>query len=69
MALITISGYPASGKSQRASQIRVALESYLQSPAYDGPLQKVSIVSDDSLSVNRSAYNGEFRTIQAPFVL
>jgi len=66
MALITISGYPSSGKTRRAFQIKAHLETRLTDPAYDGPKFKVSLLSDDTLNINREAYNGEcpsFNTI------
>ena len=59
MAFITISGYPASGKTRRAEQLKQHFERRLQDPAYDGPPLKVVIVSDDSLNLPRSVYNGE----------
>ncbi|KAI0645570.1 chromatin associated protein KTI12 [Trametes meyenii] len=57
MAFITLSGYPSSGKSRRAEQLRLHLESRLREPSYAGPNLKVVVVSDDSLSIPRSAYN------------
>ena len=59
MALITISGYPCSGKSTRANQLKDALEKQLGDPSYDGPVKKVVIVSDDMLSLTRQAYDGK----------
>lgn len=58
MALITVTGYPCSGKTQRANQIKAALESRLQDPSYSGPQLKVKILSDDELSLSRDAYKG-----------
>ncbi|KAI0779389.1 chromatin associated protein KTI12 [Fomes fomentarius] len=57
MALVTISGYPCSGKSRRAEQLRTHLEAKLQDPSYEGPHLKVVIVSDDSLNLSRTVYN------------
>ncbi|KAI0745976.1 chromatin associated protein KTI12 [Earliella scabrosa] len=57
MALITISGYPCSGKSQRAEQLRAHLEAKLQDPSYEGPQLKVVVISDDTLNISRSVYN------------
>ncbi|KIM54771.1 hypothetical protein SCLCIDRAFT_341917 [Scleroderma citrinum Foug A] len=57
MALITISGYPCSGKSQRATQIKQHLESRLADPSYKGPTLSVVVLSDDNLNIDRSAYN------------
>ncbi|KAI0675171.1 chromatin associated protein KTI12 [Trametes maxima] len=57
MAFITLSGYPSSGKSRRAEQLRIRLESRLQDPSYEGPNFKVVVVSDDSLNIPRSVYS------------
>jgi protein KTI12 len=59
MALITISGYPSSGKSRRALQIKSHLETRLADPNYEGPKFNVSLLSDDNLNITRDAYNGE----------
>ncbi|KAI0930102.1 hypothetical protein AcV5_006897 [Taiwanofungus camphoratus] len=56
MALITLSGYPSSGKTKRAEQLRTHLESRLQDPNYVGPKLKVSILSDDVLNIGRDVY-------------
>lgn len=58
MALITMSGYPSSGKSRRALQIKAHLESRIQDSSYLGPRLKVSIISDDDLSIDRRVYGG-----------
>ena len=58
MALITFSGYPCSGKTRRATQLKDHLECRLADPSYNGPLLKVVILSDDTLNVDRSSYNG-----------
>jgi len=57
MALITISGYPSSGKSRRAHQLKDFLEAQFKDPAYAGPQLKVLILSDDELNISRDAYN------------
>ncbi|KAH7885058.1 chromatin associated protein KTI12 [Phlebopus sp. FC_14] len=57
MALVTISGYPCSGKSRRAAQIKDHLERRLVDPAYTGPALSVTVLSDDSLNIDRAAYN------------
>ena len=57
MALITISGYPCSGKTTRAAQIQHLLLQFLKDPAYDGPLMKVEILSDDHLNLSRTVYD------------
>ena len=58
MALITITGYPSSGKSKRAQQLREYLESRLADPEYHGPTLKVAVLSDDNLNLSRSVYDG-----------
>jgi len=58
MALITLSGFPAAGKSTRALQIRDFLHDKLSSSDYNGPIQKVLVMSDHSLALPRSVYNG-----------
>ncbi|KAH8119074.1 chromatin associated protein KTI12 [Phellopilus nigrolimitatus] len=57
MALITISGYPASGKSHRADQLKTYLERRLQEPTYDGPKLKVTVLTDDKLNIKRHVYD------------
>lgn len=59
MALITISGYPCSGKTRRAESIKAFLEDRLKDPSYAGPALKVVSISDDTLGLDRSAYDGE----------
>jgi len=58
MALITFSGYPCSGKTRRATQLKDHLESRLADPSYSGPSFKVIVLSDDTLNVDRSSYDG-----------
>jgi protein KTI12 len=57
MALITICGYPCSGKSTRAQQIQTYLQSKLSEPDYAGPQLKLTTISDETLSLPRSVYN------------
>jgi len=65
MALVTISGFPCSGKTTTAQQIRASFEQLLQDENYQGPLSKVVLLSDDTLDLSRSAYNGEY-TLKCP---
>ena len=58
MALITISGYPCSGKTRRAGQIRESLERYLRDGSYQGPLTKAIVLSDEDLDLDRAVYDG-----------
>ncbi|KAK0211263.1 chromatin associated protein KTI12 [Desarmillaria ectypa] len=57
MALITISGYPCSGKSRRAQQIVSFIQEKLKDPEYTGPQLNVVLISDESLNISRSAYD------------
>jgi protein KTI12 len=60
MALITICGYPCSGKTKRAEQIKSSLYKRIcDDPDYVGPKFKVVIVSDDTLKLGREVYNGK----------
>ena len=58
MALITITGYPSSGKTRRAQQLKQYLESKLAGQEYRGPTLKVVVLSDDDLNLSRSVYDG-----------
>lgn len=58
MALVTITGYPSSGKSRRASQLKTHLEDRIQDPNFTGPKYKVRIISDDELNLDRNVYSG-----------
>ncbi|KAG6816965.1 hypothetical protein H0H87_001279 [Tephrocybe sp. NHM501043] len=57
MALVTISGFPCSGKTKRAEQIRSGLEDHLKNDNYQGPISKITVLSDDVLSLDRSVYD------------
>lgn len=59
MALVTISGYPCSGKTTRALQIQSAFEETIRDPAYDGPIKNVKLISDDTLELSRKGYDGK----------
>lgn len=58
MACITISGFPCSGKTTRTQELRNFLEQRMASSEYEGDKYKVEIVSDHSLDVSRSSYDG-----------
>ncbi|VDC05532.1 unnamed protein product [Peniophora sp. CBMAI 1063] len=57
MAMITVSGFPSSGKSRRVAALQADLERRLLDASYDGPLKRVVVLSDDSLNISRSAYD------------
>lgn len=56
MALITFSGYPASGKTRRAIQLKEHLNRRLANSTCNA-LREVIVLSDDSLNIDRSSYN------------
>ncbi|WVQ80401.1 hypothetical protein IAT38_002506 [Cryptococcus sp. DSM 104549] len=57
MALVTISGFPCSGKSTRARQLKADFETRLADPSYEGPSLKVVVVDDEGSHVPRSTYD------------
>ncbi|EKM80912.1 hypothetical protein AGABI1DRAFT_71535 [Agaricus bisporus var. burnettii JB137-S8] len=57
MAFVTISGYPSSGKSRRALELAQFLSEKITSPSYEGSCSTVEVISDDSLGIERSAYD------------
>ncbi|BEJ02508.1 hypothetical protein CcaverHIS631_0703030 [Cutaneotrichosporon cavernicola] len=57
MALVTISGFPSSGKSTRARQLHDYLQERIAAPDYDGPKFDVVVVDDTGCHVSRSAYD------------
>lgn len=57
MALITISGYPCSGKSQRAYELKQYMTSKIQEPCFQGLYHSVQVISDDVLGLQRSVYD------------
>jgi protein KTI12 len=61
MALVTISGFPCSGKTTRAKQIKAEFERRLAAPEYKGPSYRVVIVDDEGSNVSREAYDSECR--------
>ncbi|GHJ84013.1 hypothetical protein NliqN6_0415 [Naganishia liquefaciens] len=57
MAFITISGYPCSGKSTRAQQIKKDFDRRLKDESYSGPSLSVEVVDDPISKVSREAYD------------
>ncbi|KAI9458540.1 chromatin associated protein KTI12 [Russula earlei] len=57
MALVTLSGYPSSGKTRRAIQLKEHLDRRVADPSCNCPAQKVVVLSDDTLNIDRSSYN------------
>jgi protein KTI12 len=58
MALLTFSGYPSSGKTRRAIQLKLHLDRRLADPSSSNALRHVLVLSDDSLNIDRDSYNG-----------
>ena len=58
MALITLAGFPAAGKSTRTKQLADFLTDRIAGSDYQGPIDKVAIISDDSLGLTRACYDG-----------
>jgi len=52
--LITFTGYPSSGKTRRAFQLKDHLDRRIADPSG----QKVIVLSDDLLNLDRSSYDG-----------
>ena len=65
MALVTFSGYPSSGKTRRAIQLKEHLDHRLADPSPNA-LRQVVVLTDDSLNIDRSSYNG---TVPFPLYL
>lgn len=59
MALVTIVGYPCSGKSRLAAAL---LEDFERRLPHGGTLHKAVIVSDDNSHVPRTVYDGGWST-------
>ena len=59
MALVTIVGYPCSGKSRIARLLADDFDLRLKTAEYEGPALEIAVVDDDSSHVPRSAYDGQ----------
>lgn len=59
MALVTIVGYPCSGKSRIAEALVEDFRGRLADPSYTGPKLEVVHVSDENSHVPRSVYDSE----------
>lgn len=60
MALVTVSGFPTSGKTRRSQELKAYFEGKIRDAAYSGPITSVVIVDDESVHVKRDSYDGEF---------
>lgn len=61
MALVTICGFPSSGKSTRARELESFLSSKISAsaPGSSSSRLKIQTISDESLALSKLAYNGE----------
>lgn len=59
MALVTISGFPCSGKTTRAHELKADFEARIASPSYTGQKFEVVLVDDAGSHVTRAAYDCE----------
>ncbi|KAA1088295.1 hypothetical protein PGT21_001538 [Puccinia graminis f. sp. tritici] len=57
MALVVVSGFPCSGKTTRAHQIKEMLESKINEAGGDLATRNVIVINDELLGVSRSAYD------------
>lgn len=56
MPLIIVTGYPSSGKSQRANEIKDYLVKKLEE---DSKSYRIHVINDESLHISKDAYKGE----------
>ncbi|KAJ1952661.1 kti12, chromatin associated [Linderina pennispora] len=56
MPLIILTGYPSSGKSTRAAELKQLFEQRISQPENSNRILTVQVVSDDQLGVPHSAY-------------
>lgn len=60
--MITMCGYPCSGKSTRAQQLAAYLDRKLADSATSSaplPVRKVVVINDEALSISKHAYDGQ----------
>lgn len=69
MALVTISGFPCSGKTTAARALERDFTARLGEPSYKGPRLRVVVVDDESNHVPRSTYDGEPRLFGCALVV
>nr|ASF90229.1 hypothetical protein SPAR01690 [Bartheletia paradoxa] len=56
-ALVTLSGFPSSGKTTRANELRAFFEARMADPTYTGKRYTVRILNDDILNISRNVYD------------
>lgn len=62
MALVTFTGFPASGKTTRARELEGFLQAKLAAAPPALARLKVIVVSDEGLELSREAYDGELQS-------
>lgn len=58
MPLVIITGYPSSGKSQRANELKEYLLKRLEQ---DKKSYRIHVINDESLHVPKQAYKGKIK--------
>ena len=67
VAMLTISGFPSSGKSTRAKELATFFETKIAtSDAAAIKRLKVAIINDESLNLSKSAYDGASWCLPVP---
>ena len=67
MVLLTISGFPSSGKTTRARELAAFFDTKIA--ASDVPAikrLKVAVINDESLNLSKTAYDGTFSDCSMP---
>jgi protein KTI12 len=62
MAMVTLAGFPASGKTTRAKELVAYLEHRLGDPSTVPSLARLKpvLINDESLSLDKSVYDGAY---------
>lgn len=67
MALVTVVGFPCSGKSRLAEALVESIKQRLEAPEYAGPKLEVVLVSDETSHVSRAVYDSEWPSDRKTF--
>ena len=68
MALVTLVGYPCSGKTRFARLLEQDLRRRLADVNYAGPKLDVVVVDDEGSHVSRTVYDGQSSFIDSSFL-
>jgi protein KTI12 len=68
MAMITLAGYPASGKTTRAQELVEYLRTRLADPSTPPSFARLKpvLINDESLSLSKSVYDGAYTPFPPP---